>query len=608
MEERFVMSADLYDRLREYAHRSGERTLEDAVASLLDAAAGTAPAASCSEGSATAAASGPGAGKRRRTDPPPSASSQQETETAASGEPEAELAPIDQLPDDILSVIFERLGLQAAAAARAVCRRWRDAAAAVLWRRLDVKLSPERADELAGPLLGGQGVDWRWPDYSARAEIMWCLAARCHEGDSRTGGRWIRIAPGASLSLEITPPTDDAYSEAWRSTLSLLTAFSAAAGAASGGGGGLGEVDVDCSCAPYCCLADLLDALAPPGAAVCPSLRSLALRGGESCDPDCSFFYLGVDPVLRPLLFPNLESLSCRALCCFPGRPDAQALARCLPRLRRLEVEYDGEKTDIGGAAAVFPALEFLKATDVGNELADAATLLEDLVSGPAGATLTELVLEWAEGSAELTSEALRALERFPALQRIQADPYLIVFSDVGGHELAALGSLPALKSLESLHLCEEEGLAARLTGLATALERSSSLAELQLRIGTAPPREALPALARLAGAARGGLSLELEVDLAQSAGGLAEVAAALAPAPPRRLALQGDVDGTALQDGRLARLSAFAACSLEPIEVRLKDDVLEPRKTAWEAAAKALRGALPSVRIVRQVQAGEQP
>eukprot|EP00741_Cyanophora_paradoxa_P016527 tig00020927_g15958.t1 len=613
----FEMPAGLYDRLREYAHRSGERTLVDAVASLLDAAAGTAlvACASVAEGSATAAASGPGAGKRRRTDPPPSASSQQETETstAGSGEPEAEPALIDQLPDSILSGILERLGLQAAAAARAVCRRWRDAVEAIRWCRLDVKLQPERADELAGLLLGGQGLDWSRLDDAehARAEVTRWLATRCHEDDSRMGGRRIRVAPGASLRLEITPTTEDGYGEAWWYTLSLLTAFSAAAGAASGsGGGGLGEVDVDCSCAPYCCLADLLDALAPPGAAVGPSLRSLALRGGESCDPDCSFFYLGVDPVLRPLLFPNLESLSCRALCCFPGRPDAEALARCFPRLRRLEVRYKGDPDEeIGEAMAVFPSLEYLQAMNGSVQwLESPDSLIEALASGPAALSLKELVLDWSTISRlpDLALPTLRALDRFPALQRLQATPSFELCSSVGEADLAALGSIRALKSLGPLSLNNyQQGLSARLNGLAVAFERSSSLTDLQLLIDTAPPQEALPALARLTSAARGRLSLQ--IDVGYKVARYAEVAAALVGAPPRSLALRvvlfdEDVEGN---QSRLEGLSAFAGCSTGDVAVHLNvRNVSMPiwrLEGRWGAVREAVARALPTARLVRQ-------
>eukprot|EP00741_Cyanophora_paradoxa_P016542 tig00020927_g15972.t1 len=614
-ERSFVMTAGLYERLREYAHRSGERTLEDAVASLLDAAAGTAPAASCSEGSATAAgavsAAGPGAGKRRRTDPPQSASSQQETETAAAGEPEAEPALIDQLPDDILSVIFERLSLQAAAAARAVCRRWRDVVDAIVWRRLNVKLCLERVDELAGLLLGAQGLDWSQLDDAAREEVVWWLAGRGQAGDTRVGGQRIRVAPGASLrlQLEVTAATDEDDSEVWQSTLFLLTAFSAAAGAASGGGGGLGEVDVDCSCAPGDCFADLLGALVPRDAAICPSLRSLALRGLESCDPDSDYsIRLGVDPESEfcslPLVLPNLETLSLFIRCSSSGRPAAEALARCLPNLKRLEFFADVRKEKalaIGEAAAAFSSLEYILAyPPLDQHFENTAPLLEGLASGPAALSLKELELFCPDpqfSPLKISARDLRALTRFPALLRLSSE-CLAPCSGMGEADLAALGSFPALKSVGLLALSEEEALITHLNGLTAALERPSSLTDLKLCIRTAPLREALPALARLAGAARGRLSLELEVDLAP--GRPAEVAAAVAAAPPRSLTLVVDlykIDTLKAAVAALDGLSAFAGCSAGSIEVRL--EYYGDREGVWGAVREAVARALPTARLV---------
>eukprot|EP00741_Cyanophora_paradoxa_P025286 tig00000361_g24405.t1 len=589
--------------VREHAQRSGEET-------LADTAAGTVFAASSSDGSATR--------KRRRTDD----SAHPDTETVAEGDagaaagdaedaaapasiqqPAASQPSIQQLPDDILTYIFKRLDLPAAAVARAVCRRWRVEAEAILWRRLDIKLSPERADRLAGFLIGAQGLDWSELDVAERASLIW---------QSLAPGRWIRMAPDASLSLEVEPATEDYRSEAWRSTLSLLTAFSAAAGAA-GGAGGLGEVDVECSCASDTCLADILDALAPPGAAVCPSLRSLALRGKSSGDPDCTVLCLGLDPVLRPLVFPNLSSLACNILCCYPGRHDSEALARSLPNLKRLEVEYDDERTGvvvehsvekaaIGLAAGVFPALESFKAVETGG-CERAGPLVEALASSNAALTLRELVLQWSSGLAELPVEALRALGRFTALERLRG-PFA-VFPEAAGDDLAALGSLPALKSLGPVDLYEDdEALAARLDCLAAALARSSSLTELELSIGAGLTPEALAALARLARAGRGRLSLELDAELAP--GRPAEVAAALAGAPPRRLVLFVYMKEEAADESgrvsceRLDGLSAFAGCSAGDIEVRLCVEG-EGECEGMDAAREAVSRALPSARVVVQ-------
>eukprot|EP00741_Cyanophora_paradoxa_P012776 tig00020629_g12341.t1 len=527
MDERCVLKPAAAD-----AERSGERmhTSAEAVASLLESAAGAAAAPAASQGSA-----------RTDPEPPPNASSHTLQEiaeasiddsAAAAEDPEAEAAAptsITQLPDAILSEILEHLGLQAAAAVRAVCRRWRDAAEAIRWRRLDVKLSSERADQLAGLLIGAQGLDWSQLDAAVRAGVAWWLMAGRSRGEdncnARVGGRGqrIRVAPGASLRLEVTSATDDAYafSEAWRSTLFLLTACSAAAGAASGAGaGGLGEVDVDCSWAPSSCLTDLLDALAPPGAAACPSLRRLALRGRESRGrhPQESI-PLGVDPDLRPMTFPNLENLYVDVYCCSSRRPAAEALVRCLPNLKRLEFLYGGVHDAIGGIAVAFefPLLEYLGAIG-GSRSFSAPPLIERLASGPTALALKELVLNLIYIS-ELTPKALRALQRFPALERLKGN-FLFLDSEEGNGEnaLAALGALPALKSLGQLALRDSEALAAHLNGFAAAFERSSTLTDLHLYIEEAAPREALPALARLAGAARGRLTLHVSWRVGENA------------------------------------------------------------------------------------------
>eukprot|EP00741_Cyanophora_paradoxa_P025304 tig00000361_g24423.t1 len=575
-----------------------------------------APAASSSGGSATRKR------RRSRTDVEASASAHSDTETiaerdagAAAGDGEDAAAPasiqqpaasqpsIQQLPDDILTYIFKCLDLQAAAVARAVCRRWRVEAEAILWHRLDIELSPERADRLAGFLIGAQGLDWSQLDAARRASLIWLSLALdlgrgpAAAGDSRAGGPWIRVAPGASLSLEVTPATEDYRSEAWRSTLFLLTAFSAAAGAAgSADAGGLGEVDVDCSYGPDTCLAGILHALAPPGAVVCPSLRSLALRGALSGDPDCARVDLGLDPALRPLVFPNLSSLACKILCCYPGRLDSEALARSLPNLKR---------ADIGEAGGVFPALEFFKAVET-EGCGRSGPLIEALASSNAAPSLKELVLEWCARSAGLPPGALRALGRFTALERLRG-PFAI-FSDAAEEDFAALGSLPALKSIGHLDLYEDRALAARIRGLAAALARSSSLTELELSIDaklTADP-EALPALARLARAGRGRLSLELDAELAP--GRPAEVAAALAGAPPRRLVLFVDLSAEAADESgrvsceRLVALSAFAGCSTGDIEVRLcVEGEGEGEGEGMDAAREAASRALPSARVVMQ-------
>eukprot|EP00741_Cyanophora_paradoxa_P001502 tig00000492_g1454.t1 len=175
---------------------------------------------------------------------------------------------------------------------------------------------------------------------------------------------------------------------------------------------------------------------------------------------------------------------------------------------------------------------------------------------------------------ADLSGAALRALPRLTALESFCGP--LGLKADAGADDVAALGSCAALKSVGPLHLHSgppgDQGRAGeQLAGLVAALGRSSSIADLELRLGTAetpPGATELEALAALAGAARGRLSLELEVDL--EPGWPAQAAAALAPAPPRRLVLSATVSEPAMEGGWLAGLAAFANCS-EDIEVRVR-------------------------------------
>eukprot|EP00741_Cyanophora_paradoxa_P012695 tig00020616_g12265.t1 len=483
-------------------------------------------------------------------------------------QPEAAAAAslFDRLPDAILSQILECLGLRAAAQARAVCVRWREAAAAVLWKRLDFEFSQsaEIADALAG------------------------LAAACiARGDGDPGaaaaapaaGRpWIRAAPGASLLLEtgvhaFAPPTTP------RPPVNPLPNAVALVAACAAASGGLGSVDAHFTFAVGVggCILGLLGALVPPGAAACPALRSLALRCEEHARapeeweewrlPDA--FPADLGRALAAL--PNLERLLLPR-CCAADERVAEALAASLPRLRRLEINV-WDDAAAGCLAALPGGLEVLALHAALSDPFDgapreAAPLLEALAAGPSAASLKELRIP---ESYQLCGAALRALPRLPALQRLLHAPPVMLGGD---EDLSLLGDCAALAELPALHLWPTgEGAPARLAGLlaglAAALERSTSLSGLNICIRARPPwPEALAALAALVRAAGGRHSLELEVDLA--ARETAEVAAALAAAPTRRLALKVSVDEAALEGGLLAGLAAFAACS-EDIELRLR-------------------------------------
>eukprot|EP00741_Cyanophora_paradoxa_P009817 tig00000147_g9510.t1 len=516
--------------------------------------------------------------------PHPSAPSSEDAELAESER--ARAPPIEQLPDAVLSQVLERVGLHGAALARAVCRRWRDAAEAVSWARLEVDVrsgSAEHADVLALLLVGAP-------------------APAC--GGAPSLRRWIRVAPGASLRLRVAAVSTCGLHAAtlWSSGVALLAACAAAAS-----GGGLGEVEVEFRrrASPRACLADLLAALAPLGA-VGPdgagrgALRRLALRS-EGLRKDFGYDAFPPAPELERLLRPlaALERLVL-PVCSAADRPAAAALARSLPRLRELEVNLEGYGA--AGGLAALPSLECLAvedgATGALRDPPDAVPLLEGLAAGPAALSLKELRVP-----ALLSRAALRALPRLAALERLRG-PFSVC-ADVGGDDLAGLGSLPALRSLGLLRLCPAgpEAAAQQLAGLAAALARSAALTDLDLRIGPPPPAAALEELAALAGAARGRLSLEMEVDLAP--GRPAEVAAALAAAPPRRLALAVAVGAEALRGGWLDGLAAFSACSAGDIEGALEALAQSPAMLCGAAAR-----ALPAARFLfaDAWQAGRPP
>eukprot|EP00741_Cyanophora_paradoxa_P015812 tig00020904_g15265.t1 len=439
-----------------------------------------------------------------------------------------------------------------AAAARAVCGRWREVAETILWRSLDVEVqSVKGADLLCGQLVGA--------------------------GDGR---RWILVVPGSSLRLRGAQVASAVIS----SVLSACTAAS----------GGLGEVDVECNV--YANLAglrigELLGALVPRGAAECPALRSLSLRSRSSyARGENSFFATAADDLadlLRP--FSRLERLVLPA-CCAADRDSAYALARGVPRLKRLEIAQRNAEAARGLAS--FPRLESLclRSPDDGPAL----PLIGGLASGPLASALKELRIDY---SLCLTPDDLRALPGLSALQALRG-PFRLD-SDVGGEDLAPLGSCPALRSLGPLDAYpqawwgSDRHLAGLLSGLAAALAASPALVDVSLRFSLPVPPLALASFAELAGAALGRLSLEMEVDLAP--GRPAEVAAALAEAPPRRLALTAGVDEGALRDGRLDGLSAFAGrCPQDDLKVRLRLG----RGVAPEAARAAAARVLPSARL----------
>eukprot|EP00741_Cyanophora_paradoxa_P020616 tig00021276_g19899.t1 len=562
------LSADVYARLVKFAERRGCASLE-AAASLLALIA-----------SATLA--------------PP--------EHAAAAA--VEVSPFDRLPDVVLSVICEHLGLKAAAGARGVSRRWRDAAGAVLWRRLDpgIELGSERADLLARLLVG----------------------AECMEGDRDRSGhrrqrpprRWIRLAPGASLRLDLGERVDVG---SWKSAVALVSACAAASG-------GLGDLELlkrfvcaHDSSSPAC-LRDLLGVLLPTRLA----LRGVALRVESAVGRSKRLRSIDVEEAFRP--FPNLESL-CLPRCCVVDQPAADALSRCLPRLKRLELrlqcgwaeEQDFEQTtddsyETAAALAALPALERLVVQRGYDECGswDLAPMIAGLASGPAARSV--------EDSPAPPCTPFRASSHSSAC----GDPSRYLFLIVIIYLFEPSSTIPnflalqlgRLTTLGPLRLCprdswprdgdeeEEEAeclaIAGCLSGLAEALAKSHTLADLELTLPADLPAVALTAFAALVREAKGRLFLEIDIDLELENPVEPELAVALASAPPSRLVLMADVDWAALDGGKLDCLSAFAGCSTGDVEVRLDvEREMRDRLEALEAARGAATRAFPSARLV---------
>eukprot|EP00741_Cyanophora_paradoxa_P020820 tig00021312_g20099.t1 len=501
----------------------------------------------------------------------------------------------DTLPDGVLSLVLEHLGLQNAAAARGACRRFRETIEAVVWSRVDVACSsPERADQLAS-LLRQPGEQTARTAGSA--------------GDPSACRRWIRVAAGASFRAAVKEAaaaggrTYGSYEfecygfefgsswerpiarTPWAAALALVSACVAASG-------GLSSVEVDCRRSRSACTGDLLGALSPPSGAPAAGralLRSLAIGGDYSFD--CFGLPAGLGEQLRG--FPNLESLALPD-CCTADAAASSAIARCLPRLKRASLFLRGY-----GDAAPLASLPALERLEVKCGPQDPAPLVSGLAAGPAARSLRELHF-----SSDLTAGALRALPRLVALERIHG--YFMVDFAVSADDVACLGACPALRSLGTPHLYPDgdEGaplrFAEQLAGLRAALERSPKLV-LDLYFNSQPSTPG--AVAAVAGSRgrppagawrwrRGSTSTPPRAAPRRSP----------PPSPPPRPAAcasasRGPED---LAGGRLASLSAFAACSLEPLQVRLSlVGALEGDEAAEAAARAAAASSLPSARLL---------
>eukprot|EP00741_Cyanophora_paradoxa_P005521 tig00000900_g5353.t1 len=568
-----------------------------------------------------------------------------------------EHSPIVGLPREILSLIIERLGLQCAASARAVCSSWRQAADAVQWRWLELTTRrAARAEQLAKTLVPAAAGAAAAADQAAAA------------GEARGRG------PG---------DFDDAEDPelSWGAALKLVAASAAASGA-----GGLGGMELFCQRSSSCCAGDLLRALtppappAPPGGCAQGALRYLRLTGsdrssyslsGES--PECAGLPDGLEDLLRP--FPRLEVLDLPS-CCTADAVAVSALARSLPRLRELQLGF-APGLECAAGLAPLAALEILDLKGRPGDVPDLAPVLEGLAAGPAARSLQRI-----QGDGELTEFGLRALPRLTALRCLQGQ-YAVrslaappppppppppprprprprrarpVFVPAPRPALRLFVPAPAPASapaeLESdlrpnsnlisaprcfsaggrlrprggprrprlLHLLlfgprGEEAvplLAELLAGFRAALERTPLL-ELGLNIPLPPSSESLAALSSLVRAAGPG-RLELSVDLNFRDGGAglpsdpaaaAALCEALVAAPPRSVDFTVNADPDAVAAGRLAALAALAGCyPLTQFEVRLR--LGSPKSLPRPARRPPSRAASPPLRPPEGVECPE--
>eukprot|EP00741_Cyanophora_paradoxa_P018446 tig00021070_g17809.t1 len=492
----------------------------------------------------------------------------------------ARAASLDELPDGILALILGQLALHEASSVRGVSRSLRRLVEARDWSHLDVAASNhERLDQLAALLVGGGGED---------------------SSAVGPGGRWVRVAPGASLRVVVKKVAQrpepaagrpaESQRSTWEAALSLISASNAASG-------GLSSVEVEselgCPSQAGSCTCDVLSALAPPGGAAAPQLRSFIFRkdsglcGGRPGDLDIS-------PLLRP--FPSLSTLALPT-CWSVGTGAANDILDCLPRLKRLEISAPScmDFSPIGKLSSL-ETLE-IRADKASRDDAFYYSLRSALPTLAASAAARSLrTLRCGTTTrCKFGEESLAALPRFASLEHFGGP--LEISSSIGARDVAdALASCPALRSFGPVWLYPST--LNFLAGFASALERSPLLA-LDIAILEPIPDHAaaLPSLAALALAARGGrLDLCLWLDL--PLGRLAETAAALAAAPPRRLVLYivPDHGGEAPGYRIAACLSPFASCALQHLEVRLAPNHF---MSLTEAVLEAAAGALPSARIV---------
>eukprot|EP00741_Cyanophora_paradoxa_P003159 tig00000681_g3068.t1 len=192
-----------------------------------------------------------------------------------------------------------------------MCRRWRNVAETFEWRNLELAVeSVEQLDQIASQIASG--------------------------GQECGGRRWIRLAPGASLRLEVDRRAgvlraSDGQKSPWEAALALASAV---------------------------------------------SIQARGLFSSYDCKG------LPAPAEFEPLLRPSQPRGPLAPVCCTADRASAAALAQSLPRLKRLEMSV-GRFDAVAGLASL-SSLEFLQIHNEAFEPPDAAPLIEGLASGPA--------------------------------------------------------------------------------------------------------------------------------------------------------------------------------------------------------------------------------
>eukprot|EP00741_Cyanophora_paradoxa_P016856 tig00020943_g16280.t1 len=374
----------------------------------------------------------------------------------------------EALPDAVLALVLEAVGLEDAFKTRAVSRRFRRLVDGIEWGRIALKVTKSRQVEALERLIRAAGV---------------------------------RLAPRAELHVDIRCPAGRKIKAARDAVPGLVAACAESlAASSSSSGSGLRRLRVGTASWDTTEYFDpesiprLFRGVAAAAAPCAASLEELALDAAASGPA-----FVVTSRALTEFFahFPSLPRLQRLSLpSALPlDRDTATALAGRAPNLKSLSAAADvsAGAESIGGALGYLAQLEELRLGDRSRLLSsewDALQFLEALARGPAAARLRSLSLPrlCPSGRDALSAPLFEALAAFPSLQEV------------------SIGNCPpAEKQTDELEGPEGEG------------EGGEGRPPLRLRTTVSPPRDAWQTWARgLAAAAAASarpLALELAAD-----------------------------------------------------------------------------------------------